>query len=300
MTDYNNIKLQEQTKAVEKMVDISQRGNNSFQKVVFEFVALALIIALFLFENGELIIKEQPLIILLGNIAVMFLLSMLFDNNYRLKGKMVGMKSEKYRHAVSKLQDVTLNLKDEDIKNLNVNIEDYLNETYQSEVAEKLYRVGIALEDYDNIYKFADVGTLKSLKLSRLQIKGIKSAKMVKKSRISLENLMNEVSFGNKKLDFGKNQKRLDIEHNAKSMGMYLLSATIFTYFAVGLSEDLTLASVGWYLIKVCFLGFRGVKSYFESYIEIAENGGERILSQANYIVFFSAKNNVETIVEGE
>ena len=300
MTDYNNIKLQEQTKAVEKMVDISQRGNNSFQKVVFEFVALALIIALFLFENGELIIKEQPLIILLGNIAVMFLLSMLFDNNYRLKGKMVGMKSEKYRHAVSKLQDVTLNLKDEDIKNLNVNIEDYLNETYQSEVAEKLYRVGIALEDYDNIYKFADVGTLRSLKLSRLQIKGIKSAKKVKKSRISLENLMNEVSFGNKKLDFGKNQKRLDIEHNAKSMGMYLLSATIFTYFAVGLSEDLTLASVGWYLIKVCFLGFRGVKSYFESYIEIAENGGERILSQANYIVFFSAKNNVETIVEGE
>ena len=296
MTDYNNIKLQEQTKAVEKIIDISNQGGNSFQKIVFEFVALMLIVALFLFENGELIIKNQPFVILIGNIAVMFLLSMLFDNNYRLKGKMIGMKSEKYQRAVSKLRAVTVGLQDDDIKNLNVNIEKYVVETYEREIAENLYRVGISMEDYNSEFKFADVKALKALKLTRQQIKGVNGAKKVKKSQITLENLMNEVSFGNGKLNFGKSQKRLDVEHNAKSIGMYLLSAIIFTYFAVGLSEDLTIASIGWYLIKVCFLGFRGVKSYFESYIEVAENGGERILSQANYIVFFNKKideNNI-------
>ena len=290
MTDYNNIKLQEQTKAVNKMVDFTEKRDSNFQKIVFEFVAFILIIALFLFENGELIIKEQPLMILIGNIAVMFLLSMLFDNNYRLKGKMVGMKSDKYQSAVEKLRNVTFKLKDDDIRILNENISKYVDETYRNEVSEKLYKVGLSLDDFNNKYKFVEAKNLKSLNLTKRQIKGISIARKVTKSKLTLENLMNEVSFGSGKLDFGKSQKRLDVEHNAKSVGMYLLSAVIFTYFAVGLSEDLTIVSIGWYLIKVCFLGFRGVKSYFESYIEVAENGGERILNQANYIEFF--RNN--------
>ncbi|MEG2116165.1 MAG: hypothetical protein RRZ69_00620, partial [Clostridia bacterium] len=105
---------------------------------------------------------------------------------------------------------------------------------------------------------------------------------------------MNEVNFSKTNFDLGKSSKRLDVEHNVKSVTMYLFTAIVFAYFAVGLSKDLTIASVGWYLMKVCFLSFRGVKSYFESYLEVAERSTTRLVSQASYIEYFIGSKTIE------
>lgn len=290
MIDYNNIKLSENTKNAEKFLEASDKGGEVFQKAVFEIVALVMIVALFLFENGELIIKEQSIVILLGNISVMFILSVLFDNNYRIKGKLVGFSTARYQTALKRLSDVTVNLTDKDVRTLNEQIEKYIDEKESRDISIALYKVAIAKCDYDEKYKFLGKTDLKKLKLTKKQIHGIIKANAVKRINLTADKLMNEASFSKNGFDLGKSGKRLDVEHNVKSVTMYLVTAIVFAYFAVGLSQNLTVASVGWYLIKVCFLGFRGVKSYFESYLEVAEKSVSRLVNQASYIEFFVGK----------
>ncbi|MEG2001721.1 MAG: hypothetical protein RR107_01340 [Clostridia bacterium] len=294
MTDFNNIRLTENTKNAEKFLDASDKGGQIFQRAVFELVALILIVALFMFENGELIIKEQSIVVLMGNIAVMFILSILFDNNYRIKGKLVGFSTKRYQAAVKRLTDVTINLNDNDIKTLNEQIEKYVDEKESKDISQALYKVAVTKSDYDEKYKFLGSSELKKAGLKRQQIRGIKKAKLVRRINLSPDSLMNEVNFSKTNFDLGKSSKRLDVEHNVKSVTMYLFTAIVFAYFAVGLSKDLTIASVGWYLMKVCFLSFRGVKSYFESYLEVAERSTTRLVSQASYIEYFIGSKTIE------
>ncbi len=285
--DINNIRFESTNQRLENLVDLTEKKGKSLERAIFEMVALFLIVAMFFFENGYLIVKQQSIVILLGNIAVMFIVTLLFDTNYRLKGKLYGFSSKKYVEARDRLQGVTTSLSDDDIKNLRENIDTFKEEKENRDICEKLYRVGIAKKDYDEKYKFLDSGSLKKANLTKKQIKAISKAVKVRKISLSAEMLMSDINFNDKKFLIGKSQGQLDKIHLAKSVTMYLLTAVLFAYFAVGLSKEFNLASLGWYLLKVCFLGFRGVKSYFEAFLEVTDRQVKRLQNQASYIEFF-------------
>lgn len=285
--DYKNIKLQENTKLSEKSIEIENKRNNVFRKAVFEVVAIALIIAMFLFENGELIVKDQPLFVLLGNIAVMFILTILYDNNYRIKGKLTGYSSPNFINARRKLSELTSNMSDEDIEKLNCGVKKHIEERYRSDLATKLYKIGISINEFDSKYKLMSRRQLKKSGINFERRVGIKQAKRIKTIKISAEALLCEASFSKNKFDLGKSRKQLDIEHNVRASIMYMLSTMVFTYFTVEVVTSFSIATMGWYLMKITFLAFRGVKSYYDSYLEITQKITKRLENQAKYLEYF-------------
>lgn len=287
MKNFDELHFDESVSNAQKVVDYNEKGAKVFKKAIFEFVSILLIVALFFYEYGELIVKEQDILIFIGNIAVMFVLSMLFDNNYRIKGKLVAISTEKYREAKNEVTAISKNITDKDITSINEKIEKYVFDKENKDIQNILYKVGVTKSDYDNLYKFLSTKELKKEKLKPLQIKGIKRARKVKKLKLSSIDLLSSVEKTDDFVSLGKSGKTLDKEHSIKSIITYLITAVVFAYFAVGLTKNFSLAAFGWYLLKVCFLVFRGIKSYFDSFLEIYEKGAERLNSQRALLKFF-------------
>ncbi len=279
MSDFQNYKLEIDTKKAESVIFANEKMADGFKKRVFDIVALLLIVALFLVENGELIIKKQSILTFVGNILVMFMLTLLFDNNYRIKGKLHGMSTEKYVRASKNLKELSENLSDQNINELSYNLTKFLDNQFVQEQKQVLYAVGISFEDYEKSYKKMTKGEVSKI-LNKTQSRGVQKAKDIKKQNITVDVLLSEFSFSNG-LIIHKSQKRLDLEHNLKSVIIYLLTALLFGYFAIGLIENFSILNLGWFLIKCSFLFFRGIKSYFESFIEISTIAVERMESKS-------------------
>lgn len=268
-------------------VEVNDKGIKLFKKAMFEFVSVLLIISLFFYEYGELLVKEQDVIIFLGNIAVMFILSMLFDGNYRIKGKLAGIGTERYQKAKESLNTKTEKLTDKDIEKINKNIEKYVEEEECKNICKRLYKVGITKEEYHKKYKHLTIKELGKERLTKLQRKGIIQAGRVRRSPLSINDLLWEYSNKNQIEKIEKNQKQLDTIHSIKSVITYLVTAIVFAYFAVGLTRDFTLSAFGWYMLKVCFLVFRGIKSYYTSFLEVYEKGTTRLTTQKLLLDYF-------------
>ncbi|MBR2496692.1 MAG: hypothetical protein IKB66_05570, partial [Clostridia bacterium] len=271
MTDYNNLRLEEEAEISQNLIQSADKKLVVFKNALFEFVAILLLIALFLYENGELYVKEQGFLEFIGNIAVMYVLSTLFDNNYRIKGKFVGYSSEKYQTALKNFNQVSGELPESKMEELSLKLAELEEKLTHKARMQILLSVGITGKKYEELYKDKSVKALKEMGLTHFEIKAIKKARKTKAHCPTLYELLSEGEEQTKSQFSGKSIKRLDIEHNIRSGITYLLSAAVFAYFAVGLSKELTLASFGWFMLKACFLVFKGIASYFESFLDVSE-----------------------------
>lgn len=288
MTDYNNLRLEEEAEISQNLIQSADKKLVVFKNALFEFVAILLLIALFLYENGELYVKEQGFLEFVGNIAVMYVLSTLFDNNYRIKGKFVGYSSEKYQTALKNFNQVSGELPESKMEELSLKLAELEEKLTHKARMQILLSVGITGKKYDELYKDKSVKALKEMGLTHFEIKAIKKARKTKSRCPTLYELLSEGEEQTKSQFSGKSIKRLDIEHNIRSGITYLLSAAVFAYFAVGLSKELTLASFGWFMLKACFLVFKGIASYFESFLDVSENLSNRLNSKRyllNYLL---------------
>ncbi len=288
MTDYNNLRLEEEAEISQNLIQSADKKLVVFKNALFEFVAILLLIALFLYENGELYVKEQGFLEFIGNIAVMYVLSTLFDNNYRIKGKFVGYSSEKYQTALKNFNQVSAELPESKMEELSLKLAELEEKLTHKARMQILLSVGITGKKYDELYKDKSVKALKEMGLTHFEIKAIKKARKTKAHCPTLYELLSEGEEQTKSQFSGKSIKRLDIEHNIRSGITYLLSAAVFAYFAVGLSKELTLASFGWFMLKACFLVFKGIASYFESFLDVSENLSNRLNSKRyllNYLL---------------
>ncbi len=180
MSDYSNLRLEKSIENTQRIVESSDKGLKVFKSALFEVVAAILLVALCFYENGTLTVKKQDLIVFLGNIAVMFILSMLFDNNYRIKGKLVGMSTEKYKTAYDELLSIKKTLSDDDIKRLDERIEEYLEEELSKKRKNMLYKGGITLAFYEKYQYFSE----EEKKKSKISLK--KRLLLKKAARISV------------------------------------------------------------------------------------------------------------------
>lgn len=288
MTDYNNLRLEEEAEISQNLIQSADKKLVVFKNALFEFVAILLLIALFLYENGELYVKEQGFLEFIGNIAVMYVLSTLFDNNYRIKGKFVGYSSEKYQTALKNFNQVSGELPESKMEELSLKLAELEEKLTHKARMQILLSVGITNKKYEELYKDKSVKALKEMGLTHFEIKAIKKARKTKARCPTLYELLSEDEEQTKSQFSGKSIKRLDIEHNIRSGITYLLSAAVFAYFAVGLSKELTLASFGWFMLKACFLVFKGIASYFESFLDVSENLSNRLNSKRyllNYLL---------------
>lgn len=292
MSDYPNVRLEKSIENTQRIVDGSDKGLKIFKSALFEVVAAVLLIALFFCENGTLTVKKQELIVFLGNIAVMFVLSMLFDNNYRIKGKLVGISTDRYKNAYEDLMSIKRELSDEDIDILDEKIEKYLDAEVTKKRKNVLYKSGLTLTSFEEMLKMSEKER-KAFCKDRKKLYAIKRALKIKRGSLSTAKLLSETE----EKDFvkiGKSGKELDKIHNVKNAVTYLLSASVFAYFAVGLSQDFSLAAFGWYMMKACFLVFRGIKSYFESYIEVTETEVESFVGKKMLLEYFLGKKGTQ------
>ena len=286
MKDIPSLRLERSAENTQKLVESSDKGLKLFRSALFEFVAFVLLVALFFYENGTLIVKKQDLIVFVGNIAVMFILSMLFDSNYRIKGKLVGFSTEKYIKAYDELLAVKKSLSDDDLKRLDEKTEEYAENELEKRRRNYLYKNGITFSEFEEL-RLSDDG---DNKYSAKKRRAVNYALKMKKSKLTTAMLLSETD-ENDFIKLGKSGRELDKIHNLKTVATYLVSAVVFAYFAVALSEDFSLAAFGWYMMKVCFLVFRGIKSYFESYMEVTEKRVEGLTSKKLLLDYFLGKN---------
>lgn len=286
MKDIPSLRLERSVESTQKLVDGSDKGLKLFRSALFEVVAFVLLVALFFYENGTLVVKKQDLIVFIGNIAVMFILSMLFDNNYRIKGKLVGFSTEKYIKAYDELLAVKKSLSDDDLKRLDEKTEEYAENELEKRRRNYLYKNGITLSEFEEL-RLNDGG---NKKYSAKKRRAVNYALKMKKSKLTTAMLLSETD-ENDFIKLGKSGRELDKIHNLKTVATYLVSAVVFAYFAVALSEDFSLAAFGWYMMKVCFLVFRGIKSYFESYMEVTEKRVEGLTGKKLLLDYFLGKN---------
>ena len=286
MKDIPSLRLERSVESTQKLVDGSDKGLKLFRSALFEVVAFVLLVALFFYENGTLVVKKQDLIVFIGNIAVMFILSMLFDNNYRIKGKLVGFSTEKYIKAYDELLAVKKSLSDDDLRRLDEKTEEYAENELEKRRRNYLYKNGITLSEFEEL-RLNDGG---NKKYSAKKRRAVNYALKMKKSKLTTAMLLSETD-ENDFIKLGKSGRELDKIHNLKTVATYLVSAVVFAYFAVALSEDFSLAAFGWYMMKVCFLVFRGIKSYFESYMEVTEKRVEGLTGKKLLLEYFLGKN---------
>lgn len=286
MKDMPSLRLERSVENTQKLVDGSDKGLKLFRSALFEVVAFVLLVALFFYENGTLIVKKQDLIVFIGNIAVMFILSMLFDNNYRIKGKLVGFSTEKYIKAYDELLAVKKSLSDDDLKRLDEKTEEYAENELEKRRRNYLYKNGITLSEFEELRRSDD----RNKKYSAKKRRAVRYALKMKKTKLTTAMLLSETD-ENDFIKLGKSGRELDKIHNLKTVATYLVSAVVFAYFAVALSEDFSLAAFGWYMMKVCFLVFRGIKSYFESYMEVTEKRVEGLTGKKLLLDYFLGKN---------
>lgn len=286
MKDIPSLRLERSVESTQKLVEGSDKGLKLFRSALFEVVAFVLLVALFFYENGTLIVKKQDLIVFIGNIAVMFILSMLFDNNYRIKGKLVGFSTEKYIKAYDELLAVKKSLSDDDLRRLEEKTEEYAENELEKRRRNYLYKNGITLSEYEELRLNDD----RNKKYTAKKRRAVNYALKMKKSKLTTAMLLSETD-ENDFIKLGKSGRELDKIHNLKTVATYLVSAVVFAYFAVALSEDFSLAAFGWYMMKVCFLVFRGIKSYFESYMEVTEKRVEGLTGKKLLLDYFLGKN---------
>lgn len=288
MSDLHDLYLERSIEKTEAVVQGSDKGLKIFKSALFEVVAAVLLIALFFYENGTLTVKEQDLVVFFGNIAVMFILSMLFDNNYRIKGKLVGISTERYKNALESLSRIKRSLTDEDIKRLDEKIEDYRESELEKRRKSVLYKSGVTYVEYEAMRKMT-ASEMRKTGIDLKKRRAVKRALSMKKLDLSTAKLLSDAKDG-ELISIGKSGRELDKAHNIKTAITYLLSAAVFAYFAVGLSKDFNLAAFGWYMLKACFLIFRGIKSYFESFMEVTEKQTDGLESKKLLLDYFLSK----------
>lgn len=284
--------MSDNDKTIQTITDSEKKLKSTIKRLMFDIMTALFVLGMFFLEFGSIIVNEQSWLAFLGGFGILFVGSILIDDNEYSKGSVHGYESEKYKKSFKFYQGVANGLSGDEENRLDEFCEEF---TISEEARIKRVILRRVSFDYD---KYVADGYMKKtrseIKADTTLTKKEKSA-IIKANNVSIKQLVKTelLSEGGEKIrsqtELGSTAGQLRLHARSYSVISRFLTAALFTYFTVGLAQNISLVAVGWFILKIVFILFRRVTAYYRGYYDITETVRTRLVRKTDILNQFRA-----------